>query len=177
MHHHHNPLYRFTPDAEAVGRECVRRNVAALADYGFVFELQVFAAQRAAALSLVDACPKVTFVLQHALMPEDNSEAGKATWRAPMTALEARPNVVCKLSGLGTFLRANDPVHIAFVVAAAMDIFGPDRCLFGSNFPIEKLWTRYATLFAAYKAALGPDADIRSAVLGGTAARIYAITP
>ena len=82
MHHHHNPLYRFAPDAETVGSDAVIANVARLADYGFIFELQIFAGQVDAALRLVEAAPDVTFVLQHAMMPEDHSEAGLATWRA-----------------------------------------------------------------------------------------------
>jgi hypothetical protein len=52
-----------------------------------------------------------------------------------MRLLAARPNVVSKLSGLGTFLRANDPEHIGFVVRETLGLFGAERCLFGSNFP------------------------------------------
>ena len=59
-----------------------------------------------------------------------------------------------KLSGLGTFLHRNDPAHIAEVVRDTVAIFGAERCLFGSNFPIEKLWTSYPALVDAYRAAV-----------------------
>lgn len=174
MHHHHNPLYRFAPDAETVGSDAVIANVARLADYGFIFELQIFAGQVDAALRLVEAAPDVTFVLQHAMMPEDLSEAGLATWRAAMERIAAQPNVTCKLSGLGTFLHENDPAHIASVVDVSLDLFGADRCLYGSNFPIEKLWTGYGALIGAMKAALvGRSDEERQAVFHDVAARVY----
>ena len=174
MHHHHNPLYRFAPDAETVGSARVIANVGQLADYGFVFELQVFAGQIEPALRLVEACPDVTFVLQHAMMPEDRSEAGREAWRAAMERIAACPNVVCKLSGLGTFLHANDPEHIAGVVDVSLALFGADRCLYGSNFPIEKLWTDYGSLIGAMRAALEKRKKAeRQAVFHDVAARIY----
>lgn len=174
MHHHENPLYRFAPSDETVADESVQRNVARLADYGFLFELQIFAHQAEAALRLVDACPGVTFVLQHAAMPEDTSEPGMARWRRALEALASRRNVHCKLSGLGTFVRRNDPPLISRVLHEAVSAFGADRCLFGSNFPIERMWTSYAALLGAYRdAAAGlPDED-RDAIFAGTASRLY----
>jgi predicted TIM-barrel fold metal-dependent hydrolase len=81
---------------------------------------------------------------------------------------------VVKLSGLGTFIHRNDPSHIAFIVAEMIALFGAERCLFGSNFPIEKLWTGYGELVAAYRAAVAdlPEPAQRQ-VLGENAARIY----
>jgi predicted TIM-barrel fold metal-dependent hydrolase len=78
---------------------------------------------------------------------------------------------VSKLSGLGTFLRRNDAAHVAMVARETLALFGPDRCLFGSNFPIEKLWTSYAELYAAHQAAV-PVED-RAAVFSSTAKRVY----
>ncbi|MEM8663682.1 MAG: amidohydrolase family protein, partial [Pseudomonadota bacterium] len=133
MHHHHNPLYRFAPSADTVGSPEVIQNVSRLADYGFAFELQVFAAQVGAAQRLVEAAPEVTFILQHAGMLEDFSEEGRQFWREAIGRLAALPNVVCKLSGLGTFKRRNDPDLIAWTVAECLAMFGADRCLYGSN--------------------------------------------
>ena len=176
MHWHDNPLYRFAPNADTVGSPAVIANVAALADYGFVFELQVFAGQIEPALRLVEACPRTTFVLQHALMLEDLSEAGIAEWRTALDRLAAQPNVFCKLSGLGTFQRKLDPAHIAMVTETALAAFGPHRCLFGSNYPIERLWTGYGPLFDAHVSALDGAADTtKAAVLGTTAATVYRI--
>jgi predicted TIM-barrel fold metal-dependent hydrolase len=176
FHWHDDPTYRFASRADLVADPVVQRNLARLADYGWAFELQVFAPQMAAAAALAIACPEVTFVLQHAGMLEDLSEQGRAAWRDGMRRLAARSNVVSKLSGLGTFIHRNDPAHIARIVDETLALFGPERCLFGSNFPIEKLWTSYGELIEAYKAALtrhGPAAE--AAVFHDTAARVYKI--
>ena len=93
-----------------------------------------------------------------------------------MRDLAKRPNVVAKLSGLGTFIRRNDPDHIQRVLTETVAIFGAERCLFGSNFPIEKLWTGYAALIEAYRAAAaGLSTAEQQAIFHDTAARIYRI--
>jgi predicted TIM-barrel fold metal-dependent hydrolase len=134
----------------------------------------VFASQMDGAAELAAGTPKVTFVLQHAGMLEDASAAGLAEWRNGMRRLAACPNVVSKLSGLGTFIHKNDPDHIATIVRETVELFGPDRCLFGSNFPVEKLWSRYSNLVGAYRDALKPLGEKASqAALHDTAATVY----
>lgn len=171
LHWHENSLYRFASGPDLARDPMLQGNVGRLADYGWSFDLQVFAGQMAGAAALADACPGVTFVLQHAGMLEDLSPGGIDAWRSGMALLAARPNVVSKLSGLGTFLRRNDAAHVAMIARETLALFGPDRCLFGSNFPIEKLWTSYADLHAAHQAAI-PPAD-RTAVFSSTAKRVY----
>lgn len=174
LHWHENPLYRFASGPKLARDPVLQRNVARLGDYGWSFDLQVFAGQMAGAAELAAACPKVTFVLQHAGMLEDLSEAGIAEWRSGMKLLARQPNVVSKLSGLGTFLRRNDPAHIAFILAETVAMFGASRCLFGSNFPIEKLWTSHADLIAAHRAAAAslPEAE-QAQIFAGTARQTY----
>jgi predicted TIM-barrel fold metal-dependent hydrolase len=174
LHWHANPMYRFASRPDLPADPVLRRNVARLADYGFSFDLQVFSAQMTLAAELADACPDVTFILQHAGMLEDLSDQGRAAWRAGMRRLAACPNVVSKLSGLGTFIHQNDPAHIACITDEVLALFGPRRCLFGSNFPIEKLWTGYAALLEAHRTALAhlTEAEQR-AILRDNAAKIY----
>jgi predicted TIM-barrel fold metal-dependent hydrolase len=177
LHWHENPLYRFAARADLCADPVVRRNIAHLADYGLSFDLQVFAQQMVEAASLASGCPSVTFVLQHAGMLEDLSARGQATWRAGMLRLAACPNVVAKLSGLGTFIHRNDPAHIAGVLAETVEIFGAERCLFGSNFPIEKLWTSYRKLLDAHLAAAASlAAQQREAIFKTTAVRVYRLS-
>ena len=171
LHWHENPLYRFASGPDLARDPRLRANVARLADYGFSFDLQVFAGQMAGAAELAAACQGVTFVLQHAGMLEDLSPEGVAAWRDGMRRLAACPNIVSKLSGLGTFQRRNDPEQIAAIIGETLDLFGAERCLFGSNFPIEKLWTSYAELIAAHRAAV-PEAA-HAAVFNATARRVY----
>jgi predicted TIM-barrel fold metal-dependent hydrolase len=91
-----------------------------------------------------------------------------------MERLAARPNVAVKLSAFGTFIHRNDPAFIKAMIEACAAIFGAERCLYGSNFPIEKIWCRYDDLFDAFRAgaeSLGQKAC--DAIFNDTAARIY----
>jgi predicted TIM-barrel fold metal-dependent hydrolase len=177
LHWHKNPEYRFASRPDLAADSKIQRNVARFADYGLTFDLQVFAPQMADAANLAESCPKVTFVLQHAGMLQDLSTAGRAEWRAGMVRLAACPNVMTKLSALGTFLHRNDPKHVADVVRETVRVFGPERCLFGSNFPIEKLWTTYRGLVDAYLGAVKSNPRHRDAIMRDTAMRVYRIAP
>jgi predicted TIM-barrel fold metal-dependent hydrolase len=171
---HENPQYQFASGPDLARDPTLQKNVAHLADYGWTFDLQVFAGQMEGAAELAASAPKVTFILQHAGMLEDLSPAGWARWRTGMRLLAAQPNIVSKLSALGTFIHKNDPEHVAGIVRETIAIFGPTRCLFGSNFPVEKLWTGYADLIAAYRSAIEPLGEaVARAAFRDTAARVY----
>jgi predicted TIM-barrel fold metal-dependent hydrolase len=177
FHWHENPTYRFAPHADLCRDPVVQANVARLADYGLVFDLQVFDAQMAGAAELAAACPDVTFVLQHAGMLEDLSEDGRARWRVAMTRLASCPNVVAKISGFGTFQHRLDRELIVWISTETVTMFGAERCLWGSNFPIEKLWTGYAALIEAHRTAAGGlSAAEQNAIFNETAARVYRLT-
>jgi predicted TIM-barrel fold metal-dependent hydrolase len=171
---HENPQYRFAAEPDIARNPTFQQNVTRLADYGWTFDLQVFSGQMEGAAELAASAPKVTFILQHAGMLEDLSAAGWERWRNGMRRLAACPNMVSKLSALGTFIHKNDPDHIAAVVRETVEIFGPARCLFGSNFPVEKLWTQYSDLIAAYRGAIEPLGEAAArAVFHDTAAKVY----
>ncbi len=178
FHWHENELYRFAARRRLAAEPDVRINVARLGEYGWVLDLQVFTSQMADAAVLAAACPEVTFVLQHAGMLEDLSPDGWKAWREGMRGLSRQPNVNVKLSGLGTFLRRNNGSHIRAVVTDTVEMFGVERCLFGSNFPIEKLWTDYGALAEAYHAATSGFRELeRRQIFHDTAARIYLLPP
>ncbi len=174
LHWHENEMYRFAASPDLMNDARLCRNIRQLADYGWSFDLQVFAAQMADAAKLAADNPDITFILQHAGMLEDLSARGRAGWREGMKRLAGQPNIVSKLSGLGTFIHRNAPRHIADIVGETLGTFGEKRCLFGSNFPIEKLWTSYADLVIAYRQALAsfPEAT-QKAALSETAGAVY----
>lgn len=174
FHWHENPLYRFAADAAMAEHPLVQKNVRQLTEYGWSFDLQLFAGQMKGAVSLARNCPGVTFILQHAGMPEDLSDDGWAAWRRGMGALAELPNVVSKLSGFGTFVHRVDPDLIKRIMFDTVEMFGADRCMFGSNFPIEKIWSSYSTLVEAHLTAadgLGNDAMLD--IFYNTAERVY----
>ena len=176
IHWHEKPLYRFAARPDVMNDAAWRRGLAEVAKRGLAFELQVFASQMANAAALVRAFPGTTFVLMHAGMLEDRSPSGWAAWRAGMKQLAAHENVVTKLSGLGTFERACSVALWRPVIEETLALFGAGRCLFGSNFPIEKLWTSYAALIDVVQSCLDRcTAAERRAVLHDSAARVYGI--
>lgn len=176
FHWHRKPQYRFASSPDLSGNPMVRRNIPRLADHGWCFDLQVFPDQMKAAAELARACPDVTFVLQHAGMLEDTSEPGWASWRSGMQELAGCENVVTKLSAFGTFIHRNDPGFVETMIRRTVAIFGAERCMFGSNFPIEKIWTEYRELFDAFIAGTaGLGETEREAIFRGTAERVYRI--
>jgi len=174
LHWHENPQYRYAPVPDRMNDPVFQRNLARIADYGWLFELQVFAGQMADAARLVADFPEIPFVLIHAGMLTADDPATIVEWREGMQRLAEQPNVNVKLSGLGTYIHRVDPEFISFVVGETVSMFGADRCVFGSNFPIEKLWTDFLALWAAYQQALEPLTEAeRDAILRGTATRLY----
>jgi predicted TIM-barrel fold metal-dependent hydrolase len=176
LHWHENLAYRFAPRPDLMNDLAWRRGLAQLAERGLLFELQVFAAQMAAAARLAGDFPRQTFVLLHAGMLEDTSPEGWARWRAGMALLARQPNVVAKLSGLGTFSRQCSVALWQPIVRETVGLFGAERCMFGSNYPIESLWTSYARIVEVMHACIAerPAGEQRS-ILHDNACRIYRI--
>ena len=174
LHWHDVPEYRFAPNPDQVLDPAVRRNVARLKDYGYSFDLQLFPAQMRTGAELVAENPGTDFVLTHCGMLTDDRPETVAAWKEGLTHFAHLSNLTAKLSGLGTFAHRNDPAFVSLVVDGGMEILGSDRLMFGSNFPIEKLWTTYAAVLAAHKASVekyGPKA--MTDVFHDTAERVY----
>jgi predicted TIM-barrel fold metal-dependent hydrolase len=176
LHWHENPRYRFASRPDIMGEPAFRAGLGALAARGLLFELQVFASQMTAAARLAHDCPAVTFVLLHAGMLEDRSPAGWKLWREGMRLLALNPNVHVKLSGLGTFEHACSVALWKPVIEETLEIFGARRCVFGSNFPIEKLWTTYGDIVAVTSECLaGLTERERRGVFHDNAQRLYGL--
>lgn len=174
LHWHENAAWRFAARPDLMNDAAWRSGLAEVERRGLLFELQVFESQMADAAALARAFPGLQFVLLHAGMLADRSRDGWARWRAGMELLARCPNVAVKLSGLGTFERACSVALWKPVIDHTLDLFGPDRCLYGSNFPIESLWTGYAQLMAVMRECLaGLGERDRRAVFHDTALRLY----
>jgi predicted TIM-barrel fold metal-dependent hydrolase len=176
LHWHENPQYRLAPHPDVMNDAAWRLRFAHLAKHGLLFEIQLFTSQMQHGAALARAFPDTIFVLEHAGMLEDMSDEGWKRWRDGMTALAAQPNMNVKLSGLGTFVHACRADVMGPIIAETVNIFGADRCLYGSNFPIEKLWTDYAGLYKTFRDAIAYlDRKQQRAILHDTAARLYRI--
>jgi predicted TIM-barrel fold metal-dependent hydrolase len=174
LHWHEKALYRFAATPDIMNGAAWRKGFAEVAERGLVFELQLFTSQFNHGACLAKDFPNATIVLEHAGMLEDDSPAGRKAWVEGLKRLAENANVSTKFSGLGTFIQRCDPAGISGISAQVVEIFGAERCLFGSNFPIEKLWTSYAELIAAHRAGLAQfSAAQQRAILHDNAARIY----
>lgn len=174
FHWHENPLFKFAKRPDLPADPTVQRNIAQLANYGWSFDLQVFSGQMKNAAELARSCPDVTFILQHAGMLEDTTEGGWNQWRDGMRRLAECENIVTKLSAFGTFIHRNDATFIRDMIVETEKIFGAERCLFGSNYPIEKLWTSYAALFDAFQQGASQlSKKAQRAIFQDTASRVY----
>jgi len=166
------------PDPRWLCRADVRRGLAAVGAAGLVYDLLVVPAQLPAAIETVRALPGLRFVLDHAGKPNiaSGTEADRAHWAADIRALGAEGNVVVKLSGLVTEADHGGwtPADIRPYAEQVLAAFGPDRTMFGSDWPVCLLAAEYgrvAELARDLIAALS-EAE-RDAVLGATAARWY----
>lgn len=174
LHWHEVPEYRFATGPDQVLDPAVRRNVARLKDYGYSFDLQLFPAQMRDGAELVAENPETDFILTHCGMLTDAQPETVAAWKAGLAHFARLPNLSAKLSGLGTFVHRNDPDLIAVIVDGGIEILGSERLMFGSNFPIEKLWTDYASVLSAHRRALERHgAKAVADALHDTAARVY----
>jgi L-fuconolactonase len=144
------------PDPKWLLRDDVQRGLAAVGDAGLVYDLLVRVRELPAAVETVVRHPSMCFVLDHV---GKAPRSGREEWTRQVAGLAALPNVTCKLSGLFT---EADPEGTAL---QAMDWFGTDRCMFGSDWPVCLIASSYGD---AIRIA-GNNDD----VLGGTAIRIY----
>jgi len=174
LHWHANPLYRFAPVPDLFLDPQWQRGLAQVQERGLIFELQVFPDQMADAVKLVHQFPKQSFVLLHAGMLVDFSPDTLNAWRTGLQALADCPNVCTKLSALSTFARRCDLDIWQPTVHETLSLFGAERCMFGSNFPVEKLWTSYAHLVDVMHQCLRdyPEST-QKAVWHDTATRVY----
>lgn len=174
LHWHENPAYRFASRPDLMNDAAWRRGLAAMGERGLLFELQVFASQMADAARLAADFPQITFILLHAGMLEDASGEGISAWRAGMRQLAERPNVMVKLSGLGTFSHQCAVAAWQPIVRQTIDLFGAERCIFGSNFPIESLWTTYDRIIAVmHECVAHRSAAEQRAIFNDNAQRVY----
>jgi L-fuconolactonase len=165
------------PDPRWLLRPDVLRGLAALADAGLAHDLVVLPHQLPAAAEAAARLPGLTFVLDHLGKPPVAS-GRLEPWRSALRSLAALPNTVCKLSGLVTEAdRSSWTVDDLRPYAdTVLDAFGPDRLMFGSDWPVCLLAAGYGEVLDTARALTGHLGEAeRRAVFGGTAARVYGL--
>jgi len=154
-----------------------RRGYALLARYGLHYELQTRYWHLGEAAALARDFPDIMLVVNHAGVPEDRSAAGLGVWREGMAALAAEPNVRVKISGLGLPGRAWTVADNRAVVLETIDLFGPARCMFASNYPVDSLVADFVTIFDGFREIVaGLDAAEQRRLFHDTAVETYRLS-
>lgn len=152
------------------------RNFSMIERFPLSFDLQIYPSQAAAARLLVKNHPNVAFVLCHMLQPADRTTEGLRAWRAAIEQFVELPNTVIKISGVGMFDRTWTIDSLRPIVLTVIDIFGIDRCMFGSNFPVDGMMSGYARLWSTFAALVSdfPKSQ-QQQLFSGNAIRVYRI--
>jgi L-fuconolactonase len=148
-----------------------------LAEGGFVYDFLVHPATMADAVEVIHRHPDLDVVVEHVGWPTSTDDAERALWREGMRALaDTRDGVACKVSGIAmtTHTLTVDAVRPWFDETIAL--FGLERCLAGSNFPVDGAFGTFDQLMRSYLAIIGEHGDAAmSAVFADNAERIYRI--
>ncbi len=181
------------PEPHLFRREDFRHGLRRLAAMGLSFDAWVFHPQLPEVAELARAVPEARIIVGHVGGPLGYGPyAGKrdavfAAWKAGVSELARCPNVVMKLGGMMMRLAAFDygaasaPIGSEQLAAlwrpwmeTCIALFGPERCLFESNFPVEKMGVGWVALWNAFKRiAAGASPDEKAALFAGTARRVY----
>lgn len=166
------------PDDNFIVRDDVLKGLKVLERHRVPFDLLFYVKHLRHVPQLASSLPDLPLVIDHLAKPHIKTHA-LDDWLPHFRAAGAFPNVFCKLSGLVTEADwANWTVaDLKPYVQTALDVFGPDRLIFGSDWPVCTLAASYTQVHAAAVEALGPLSPSESAaIFGGTAARFYALT-
>jgi predicted TIM-barrel fold metal-dependent hydrolase len=171
---HPDPRYSYV-DRHYMAESLWRENLRRLAAHCWSYDLQIYPAQVPLALEVIDANPDITFIVNHTGMFVDrDSVAGWHAWKRGLGALAARPNTAIKLSGLAMFDHLWTIESFRPLVLEAIDAFGAKRCMFASNFPIDRLHATYGALWSAFaRIVAGGSAAERDDLLRANAKRYY----
>lgn len=173
MNFHMDPAKTYQTKAEVSRTPEWRNGFKELARRGLSFDLQLYYWQMEEFLDLARDFSDVQIILNHTGMQVDGPEHFDG-WRDSMRRLAEAPNVACKISGLGMGNWTWTTEDIRPYVETAIEAFGVQRCMFASNFPVDKLFSSYDSIFHAFKLlTAGYGHNERRALFHDNAERLY----
>ena len=173
------PMIQDIPDVDWMLREEVQWGFQAVADLGLTFDALGFPPHLDNFLTILTRYPAMRVVVDHCMKPQiaDHSDEAFRVWANGMAAIASQTGAFCKLSGLVTEATEDWTVEDLRPYAAhVLEVFGPDRVMWGSDWPVCRLRAEYDRWLAAAE-ALTADLNTaeRARVFGGTAAEFYGI--
>jgi L-fuconolactonase len=169
-----------TPPGYCLGAKFVR-GIRLLGELGLRFDLCMRTAELADAGKLIDQCPDTQFILDHCGNAPVHAADGKAPdrtqWKRDMEQLAKRQNLVCKVSGLvNTAKKGWTPDDLSPIVNHVLDVFGPDRVMFGGDWPVCLLGATLAEWVNGLKAVVASrPSDHQKKLFHDNAVRVYAL--
>jgi predicted TIM-barrel fold metal-dependent hydrolase len=153
-----------------------RKGFRELARHGLRFDLQTPWWHLAEAARLAADFPDTSIILNHTGLPADRSAIGIAGWKRGMATFAGCANAAVKISGLGQPAQPWTVAANRDIVRTAIDLFGVERCMFGSNFPVDRLCASFVEIFAGFFEIVRDfTPDERHALFHDNAIRIYAM--
>lgn len=165
------------PDDDFIIRPEVRRGLGVLQKHGVPFDLLFYVKHLQHAATLAREFPELPMVVDHLAKPRIK-DAALDDWIDNFRAAAQFPNVFCKLSGMVTEADWQHwkPADLKPYVETALECFGPERCMYGSDWPVCELAGSYQQVHAALVETLGPLGQAESeAIFGGTATAFYGL--
>ncbi|HEY4377267.1 MAG TPA: amidohydrolase family protein, partial [Acidimicrobiales bacterium] len=146
-----------------------------VADQGLVFDLMAHSDELQVAADGLGHLDGLAVVVEHTGWPRSGSDDERAMWRDGMVALAALGDrVVCKLSGLAMPLGSMDAAVLGPWIEDAIEVFGVDRAMFASNFPVDGMHGSFDQLYSSFSTITsGLDAESRNKLFAANAERVY----
>lgn len=172
-----DPAVTFTAAPVALDGDNFQRAFARLGELGLRLDCMLYPAQMAEMAALCARQPATPVIINHAGLPLEAADPGLERWRDGMRLLADNPQVSVKISGLGMLMRdwtTTDADRAAAIIDETIAIFGVERCMIGSNQPVESLSSSFAATWRAFETALAhrSEADRRK-LSGENALHLY----
>jgi predicted TIM-barrel fold metal-dependent hydrolase len=172
--HPTEPGRSFAPRSGIANEERFRRGVALLARHDQLLELMLYPYQAAEVARLALDLPSQTLIVNHCGSPIDRDHDSMLRWKEGLKRLGSAPNILIKISALTAYDPSPTPESLREVALHCIECFGVDRSMFGSDFPVGRLWTSYDAIFDGFKAIVQDFSEAEQAALfHDNARRIY----
>ena len=163
------------PDDRFILGEAFNEGIRKLEQFDLIYDILIYERQLGSSIEFVDLHPNLPFVLDHVAKPQIGAGLMEP-WKELMLEMSRRENVICKLSGMAT--EANwaewTSDQLRPYMEVALDAFGPNRLMFGSDWPVARLAVDYMPWVSLCREFSSPlSTDEREAIEGGNASRVY----
>jgi predicted TIM-barrel fold metal-dependent hydrolase len=174
LNFHTDPKYTFTDNPSIMQDKVWRKNFSHLGSRGLSFDLQIFADQSDLAADLARDFPATNMIINHFLMPIKFDEKVFESWKTEMAKLAQYENIAIKLSGLYMYHRNWSKNMLETLIGVALDLFGAERVMWGSNFPVDRQFVTLDKLISDFEEILSEfDQETRESVMWKTANNWY----